>query len=50
MKQTALVELNLGFHAGGFARFAAAGALLFHEFLKAGLIDGHGFAAQRYLR
>ena len=40
------VELDLGFHAGGFARFAPARALFLHQFLEARLVDGHGFAAQ----
>jgi hypothetical protein len=40
------VELDLGFHAGGFARFTSARALFLHQLLETGLVDGYGFTAQ----
>ena len=45
-KADSTIELDLGFHADGLARFAAARALLFHEFFKAGLVDVDIFTAQ----
>ena len=41
-----LVQLNLGFHRGCFARFATASALLLHELLETRLVHAQTLAAQ----